>query len=162
MKKFLLIFIISNVIFAQGDFEFLRFASKDSIVRADFIQTKQIKSIQKPLVCDGKVLVVKDKGVIWMQQNPVYSKNIIYFNQNFPRFESELTQNEKEWFLKLTPKSAVIKRNLKYITIKSSTDNKFQEVLIFSADESFVQINLTSEIPTPQVLSKEEEALFEE
>ncbi|MCL1946630.1 MAG: hypothetical protein FWF51_05690 [Chitinivibrionia bacterium] len=185
MKKLLFFFIFSVSIFAQSDVDFKylqNVISKDSIVRADFIQTKQMKSLEKPLVCDGKILAVKNKGVVWILQNPAYLKKVITFNDNSTRseyamlapffsgdfsilqkrFDCELTKNQNDWLLKITPKSAAIKRNVKYITINSTLDNKFQEVFIFSADESFVRINFTSEIPTEQFLSQNEELLFEQ
>ena len=183
MKKVLLFLIISVSIFAESDFEYLQnVISKDSIVRADFIQTKQMKSFDKPLVCDGKILAVKNKGVVWILQNPAYLKKVITFNDESlrleyamlapffsgdfsilqKRFDCELTKNQNFWFLKITPKSATIKRNVKYITINSTLDSKFQEVFIFSADESFVRINFTSEISTNQFLSQNEELLFEQ
>ena len=184
MKHTLLFLALSVSIFAQSDIEYLQsVASKDSVVRASFVQTKQIKSFDKPLVSEGKILAVKNKGVVWILQNPVYIKKVIPFDENNAsrsfysmiasffsgdfsvlqkRFECELTKKPDLWTMKITPKSAAMKKNFKYVSISGSTDGKFQEVSILSADESFVHINFVCEIPTNQFLSKDEETLFED
>jgi hypothetical protein len=183
MKKTILLLTIYVSIFAQSDFEYLQSVMpKDSIVRANFIQTKTVKSLEKPLVSQGKILSVKNKGVVWLIENPTYIKKAILFDDNSAksqyamiapffsgdvstlqkRFEHELTKASDVWTLKITPKSATVRKNVKYITISSSLNNEFQDVLIFSGDESFVKINFISDIATNQFLSKEEEALFEQ
>jgi hypothetical protein len=151
-------------------------------VRASFVQTKQIKSLDKPLVSEGKIIAVKNKGVVWILHNPTYMKKVILFEQDNAsrsfyamitpffsgdfstlqkRFECELTTNSDSWTMKVTPKSAAMKRNFKYVNIKSSADGKFQEVAIFSSDESFVHISFICEIPTNRFLSEDEKLLFE-
>jgi hypothetical protein len=155
---------------------------KDSIVRADFIQTKQMESLEKPLVSNGNILAVKDRGIVWITQNPQYMKKVYSMDENEmsrsqyamiapfftgdfstlqKRFDIELTKNTDSWNLKITPKSAAIRKNIKYITINGSSDGKSQEVLIFPADDNFVRINFTADLGTGQVLSKDEEELFE-
>ncbi|MDR0304855.1 MAG: outer membrane lipoprotein carrier protein LolA [Chitinispirillales bacterium] len=183
MKKIFIFLFISISIFAQSDIEYLQnIISKDSIVRANFIQTKQIKSLDKPLVSEGKILVVKNKGVVWILQSPTYIKKVISFDQDNAsrsfymmiapflngdfsslqkRFEFELTKSSDSWTMKISPKSAAMKRNFKYVSINGCTNGKFQDVSIFSSDDSFVRINFVSEILTNQFLSKDEELLFE-
>jgi len=182
MKHTLLFLALCVSIFAQSDIEYLQsVASKDSVVRASFVQTKQIKSFDKPLVSEGKILAVKNKGVVWILQSPAYVKKVIsfdkedasrsfyslfapFFSGDFSalqkRFDCELTKKTDLWTMKITPKSAVMKKNFKYVSVSGSTDGKFQDVLIFSADESSIRINFVREIPTNQFLSKDEESLF--
>jgi len=184
MKKTLLFLAFSISIFAQSDIEYLQnVASKDSVVRANFVQTKQIKSFDKPTVSEGKILAVKNKGVVWILQNPAYVKKVIpfdkdnasrsfyamtasFFSGDFSalqkRFDCELTKKPDSWTMKITPKSAVMKKNFKYVSISGSNDRKFQDVSIFSTDDNFVRINFVCEIPTNQFLSKDEEALFDD
>jgi hypothetical protein len=182
MKKTILFLTIYMHIFAQSDVEYMQSViPKDSIVRASFVQTKQMKSLDKPLVSEGKILSVKNKGAVWILQNPTYLKKVISFDQDNAsrsfyaisapffsgdfstlqkRFECDLTKKQDSWTLKITPKSAAIKRNFKYVSINGSTDGKFQEVSIFSADENYVRINFIREVPTNQFLSADEESLF--
>lgn len=156
---------------------------KDSIVRATFVQIKEMQSLEKPLISTGKLLVVREKGVVWLMEAPTRMKKVIpliedemsksehamlafFFNGTLSalekRFYIELIKNEDSWLLVIMPKSSALKRRLKNITIKSSYHNKFQEVIILSADDNALKINFISEIPTPQFLSEDEERLFEE
>jgi len=156
--------------------------SKDSIVRATFVQTKEMKSLENPLVSTGKLLVVRDIGIIWLMETPTQMKKFIplveedmtksehsmiapFFTGMFSalekRFFTELTKQEHSWSLTIIPKSSALKRRLQSISIKSKYDNKFQEVIILSSDGNSLTILFTSEIPTAQILTKDEEKLFE-
>ena len=182
MKHTLLLLALCVSIFAQSDVEYLQsVAFQDSVVRANFVQTKQIKSLDEPLVSEGKILAVRNKGVVWILQSPTYIKKVIpfdennvsqsyyamfalFFSQDFSalqkRFDCEFTKEADSWTIKIAPKSAAMKKYFKYVSISGSSDGRFQDVLIFSADESSVRINFICEIPTNQFLSEDEEALF--
>jgi hypothetical protein len=172
VKKLLFFLTVFSVsIFAdQSELEYLKSVlPQDSILRASFVQTKEVRSLQNPLVSKGWVLVVKGRGIVWLTESPSYMKRVMedtFFDGDFSklqrRFNYELTKTESHWTLKLTPRAAALRRNFKYITIQSSLDNKLLEVLIFSTADSFVSINFVSEIPTSQSLTEDEEKLFEE
>lgn len=186
MCKFsVILFLIAGKIFAQNLelSEIENLLPKDSIVRATFIQTKEMKSLEKPLVSTGKLLVVRNVGVVWLTETPTPMKKFIplleeemsksehamitpFFTGEFSmlkkRFDIELMKDEISWQLLITPKSTALRRRLKNITLKSKQNNKLQEIIIMSADENSLKIDFVSEIPTAQTLSKDEEKLFEE
>lgn len=41
-----------------------------SVVRAQFVQTRTISGMKKPLVSSGKVIIAKEKGIWWSQELP--------------------------------------------------------------------------------------------
>jgi len=184
MRRLLVISLFATAgIFAQNldlsEIEVL--LPKDSIVRATFVQTKEMKSLEAPLISTGRILSVRNKGVIWQTETPTEMKRFIsldenemsrpehamitpFFTGDFStlqrRFSLELIKTEISWSIIITPKSRTLQRRLENITIKSDNSNKYQEVIILSADGNSVKINITNELPTPQVLSEDEEKLF--
>jgi hypothetical protein len=182
-KFFVILFITISVSLANlNPSEIENLLPKDSIVRATFVQTKEMKSFDKPLISTGKILAVREKGVIWLTETPQKMKKNIplieeemskseqamispFFTGDYSalekRFLLELTKDETSWLLAISPKSNALKRRLKSITIKSSNCNKYQEVIILSADGNPLKINFVNEIPTTQILTADEEKLFE-
>ncbi len=73
-----------------------------------------------------------------------------------------MIKDENFWQINIFPKSSALKRRLKSISIKSDYQNKYQEIIILSADDNSLKINFTNEVPTSQTLSIDEEKLFEE
>ena len=136
---------------------------QDSIIRATFVQTKYIKALNNSLVSEGKVLLVKDKGIVRITESPAYIKEIFKDNFDFEkRFNKDSVATEDGFRLNLSPKSAAVRKNLDSITVISSSEDKFIEVLIYSGGELPLRMNFVTEIPTDQHLSKDEELYFEE
>jgi len=183
-NSFLYIIVICVSAFAQCGADYLReIAAKDSVVRAAFTQTKRIKSLDKPVVSQGTVLAVKNKGVVWITNTPAYLKKVISFERETAagtyysaiysllsgdfsglqkRFDCKLSSGDDLWTIEITPKSGVLKRNIKYIGVSGTQDGGIiKNVSIFSTDESGVNIDFAAQTPTNQFLSEEEEALFD-
>ena len=175
--------ISASTVFAQNlDLsEIQDLLPKDSIVRASFVQTKEMLSFENPLVSTGRILAVQNRGVIWLTETPAEMTRFIsldenemsrselamitpFFTGDFStlqrRFSLELTKADTSWTLQTTPRSTALRRRLESISINSSICNKYQEVIIISAGGNSVKINFKNELPTPQVLSEDEEKLF--
>jgi len=186
MKKLFLVFIFFTGIFAQNQSDLERLHSlilHDSVIRADFIQTRELALLEEPLVSEGRVWVVRDKGIVWFSVSPppMFKEVFLFNDPNLSRpvqaminplftgdfstlqgrFDIEYSESPMTWRIVLSPRSAIIRRNLRQLSIEGTHDNRSLEVLIISPDESSVKINLTPQIPTAQFLTKEEEALFE-
>jgi len=186
-KMFLIfsLFFISSFAQNQCDLERLhRLFLNDSIIRADFVQSRQMAALNDPLLSDGKLWVAKDKGIVWFQVEPQpMFKEVFLFNDDNNlsrpqqamiaplftgdfstlrrRFDVEISENATRWELLLTPRSAVIRSRLRQITIAGAHDYKHLEIVVISSDDSSVEIKITPQTPTAQFLTSEEEALFE-
>ena len=180
----LFFFFISSFAQNQSDLERLHsLMLHDSIVRADFIHTRQVAALPAPLVSEGRLWVVRDKGVVWfsVEPPPMFKEVILFNDDNLSRpqqamlaplftgdfstlqrrFDIELSESQNGWRLVLNPRSAVIRSRLRQIIIAGAHDYRHLDVAIISPDNSTVEITITPQRPTAQFLTSEEEALFE-
>ncbi len=72
--------------------EMMAAIAKRSVVQVSFVQTKEMAALKKPLVAEGTLLFVKDRGIIWSQKTP-YVEQIILKPNGTVKF---LDQSGKE------------------------------------------------------------------
>lgn len=66
--------------------------TKQGIVRADFVQEKQIKNIKTPLISKGKMLISQEKGLWWQQTEPFGTTLILRENEMIQRMDGQEDQ----------------------------------------------------------------------
>lgn len=66
--------------------------TKQGIVRADFVQERQIKNIKTPLISKGKMLLSQEKGLWWQQTEPFGTTLILRENEMIQRMDGQEDQ----------------------------------------------------------------------
>ncbi|HHR6130436.1 TPA: outer membrane lipoprotein carrier protein LolA [Providencia alcalifaciens] len=66
--------------------------TKNEVVRADFVQERQIKNIKTPLISKGKMLLSQDKGLWWQQTEPFKTTLILRENEMIQRMDGQEDQ----------------------------------------------------------------------
>jgi hypothetical protein len=149
------------------------------MISAEFIHKSFVKTLNKELLCRGKMIFIPDKGIFWETTSPYnqclyITKNGEVFEKDKPdpvgvfrygslmsemihsgadklseAFELYFIENGSNWFLGLKPKKRAMNKFINKIIIAGNLDGKINKVSILGEEIEIAEISFQNHQSPP-------------